>query len=151
MLLFIEIEDLDQKEYNLTRKYEMMFILEVGEESKIKDEIKEILKPFNPNIFKEEDFGLRTLAYPIKKREKGFYYLLNLELEANALAEINSEVRLNENILKYMCTHYKEPKPAPAPRRQKEDDRRPSENQAQNSESNSEKKAEAKESASTEE
>ncbi len=87
----------------MNRKYEIMFILEVMEEAKTKEEVKSILTQHGGQVLKEEDFGFRNLAYKIKKREKGFYFLLEVELPPDKLKEINSDINLNEHILKYMC------------------------------------------------
>ncbi len=75
----------------------------MSEEAKTKDEVKDILTQHGGQILKEEDFGFRTLAYKIQKREKGFYFLLEVDLPPDALKEINTDINLNEHILKYMC------------------------------------------------
>lgn len=92
------------------KKYEFMFILDVFDEQQTKEEAKEILTRQNANILSEDAWGIRKLAYPIKKRENGYYYLLQVELLPASLKEINSDIRLNEKILKYMATNIKEKK-----------------------------------------
>lgn len=94
----------------MNRKYEMMFILDVGDELKTKEQIKEILQNQNAIFLKEEDLGIKNLAYKIKKREKGFYYLVEVEFPASSFKEINTDIRLNESILKYLCLLIQEKK-----------------------------------------
>jgi len=96
-----------------------MFILDIADETKTKQEIKAILSEHGYNLLKEEDMGVKTLAYKIKKREKAFYYLLEVELPPRSLKEIDKEIRLNEKILKYMSIFLKERKGIPKHERKK--------------------------------
>ena len=53
-------------------------------------------------VEKKEFWGLRTLAYRIKKNRKGHYVLLNIDAPAPALAEMERVMRLSEDVLRYM-------------------------------------------------
>ncbi len=54
------------------------------------------------SIKKREYWGLRSLAYRIKKNRKGHYVLLNIETEPKTLAEFERVMGLNEDILRFM-------------------------------------------------
>lgn len=51
-------------------------------------------------IHRCEDWGRRQLAYPIAKIHKGHYVLLNIEVPANTLAELESSFRFNDAVLR---------------------------------------------------
>ncbi len=87
-----------------------MFILDVFDEQKTKEEVKEILQRHEGVFIKEEELGIKKLAYLIKKRENGYYYLVEIELPSSSLKEINADIRLNEKILKYMVVLQNEKK-----------------------------------------
>ena len=53
-------------------------------------------------IVKTENWGLRTLAYRIKKNRKGHYVMLNIDAPAAAIHEMERQMRINEDILRYL-------------------------------------------------
>lgn len=53
-------------------------------------------------IHKTEHWGLRTLAYRIKKNRKGHYVLIESDAPSEAIAEMERNLRLNEDVLRYM-------------------------------------------------
>jgi small subunit ribosomal protein S6 len=53
-------------------------------------------------IHKHEYWGLRSLAYRVKKNRKGHYVMLNLEADSQTLAEYERIMGLNEDILRFM-------------------------------------------------
>ncbi|MBM09810.1 MAG: 30S ribosomal protein S6 [Magnetovibrio sp.] len=54
------------------------------------------------SVAKREDWGLRTMAHKIKKNRKGHYVLLNIEATPPALHEMERQMRINEDILRYL-------------------------------------------------
>ena len=53
-------------------------------------------------IVKTENWGLRSLAYRIKKNRKGHYVMLNIDAPAAAIHEMERQMRINEDILRYL-------------------------------------------------
>lgn len=53
-------------------------------------------------VVKSEYWGLRNLSYRIKKNRKGHYVLLHLEAPPNAVQEFERNMRINEDVLRYM-------------------------------------------------
>lgn len=53
-------------------------------------------------IHKVENWGLRNLAYRIKKNRRGHYVLIESESPAPAIHEMERTMRLNEDILRFM-------------------------------------------------
>ncbi|MBI2060191.1 MAG: 30S ribosomal protein S6 [Nitrospirae bacterium] len=61
-------------------------------------------------IVREDRWGLRELAYPIRNKEKGYYLLLTHEMETIDLANVRKELRLFEGILRFMTIRLDEKK-----------------------------------------
>ena len=53
-------------------------------------------------IKKREYWGLRSLAYRIKKNRKGHYMLLGLDAPSPAVVEMERQLTLNEDVLRFM-------------------------------------------------
>jgi small subunit ribosomal protein S6 len=53
-------------------------------------------------VKKREYWGLRNLAYRMRKNRKGHYILLNLSAPPAAVAELERTMRINEDIIRYM-------------------------------------------------
>src|SRR5438874_3193190 len=53
-------------------------------------------------IKKREYWGLRNLAYRMKKNRKGHYVLFNIDAPAAAIAELERTMRINEDVLRYL-------------------------------------------------
>ena len=53
-------------------------------------------------VRKREYWGLRNLAYRMRKNRKGHYVLLNLSAPPAAIAELERTMRINEDVLRYL-------------------------------------------------
>ena len=65
-------------------------------------------------ILKTESWGLRQLAYRINKNRKGHYVLIESETAPAALIEMERNIRLNEDVLRYMTLRLDEPTKGPS-------------------------------------
>ena len=86
-------------------KYEIMFILKSNEEEAIKtqvSELKAIITDMKGKIENEKEMGNRKLAYPIKKELNGYYYVINVNANNDAIAEFDRKAKINENVLRHM-------------------------------------------------
>ena len=72
------------------------------------DEFAKIIENGGGSIKKREYWGLRSLAYRIKKNRKGHYVLLNLETDSETLNEYERIMGLNEDILRFMTIRIEE-------------------------------------------
>lgn len=54
------------------------------------------------SVKRTESWGLRNLAYKIKKNRKGHYTLLHIEGPAAAVIEMERNMKLNDDVLRYM-------------------------------------------------
>ena len=64
--------------------------------------LKTIIETEDGKVEKQEYWGLRTLAYRIKKNRKGHYVLLNLNAPAKAIAELERQLKINEDVLRFL-------------------------------------------------
>ncbi len=53
-------------------------------------------------ITKKENWGLRNLAYRIEKNRKGHYVLLNIDAPSAAVKELERQMGINEDVLRYI-------------------------------------------------
>ena len=55
-------------------------------------------------IVKVDPWGRRRLAYPIKKKQDGYYWVVTFEVEPDAVDVLKQQLRVNESILRWMVT-----------------------------------------------
>ena len=65
-------------------------------------------------VAKREYWGLRNLAYKVKKNRKGHYVLLNLDAPAEAVHEMERLMRINEDVLRYLTVRVDELEEGPS-------------------------------------
>ena len=85
--------------------------------------LTEILASGGGKVTKNEYWGLKSLAYRIKKNRKAHYSLLNIDAPPPAVAEMERQMRLNEDILRFMTVRVDELEEGPSAMMQKRDDR----------------------------
>jgi len=74
----------------------------------IADNIASQLETDGGAVKKREYWGLRGLAYRIKKNRKGHYMLLGLDAKPAFITEMERQLRLNEDVLRFMTIHVEE-------------------------------------------
>ena len=72
------------------------------------EQFSNILKENGGSVAKTEYWGLRNLAYKVKKNRKGHYALLNIDAPAAAVAEMERQQGINEDVLRFMTTRVEE-------------------------------------------
>lgn len=61
-----------------------------------------VLSENNGKVVNDEYWGLRNLAYPIKKNKRGHYIMLNIDAPSEAVQEMERQMRFNEDIIRYL-------------------------------------------------
>jgi len=92
------------------KKYELMLIVDpdIGLDSikKRLDDVKKMItkkgKEAKGDIFFEDDWGMRDLAYTIKKRTKGYYMVYNFTTEPAMIQDMDRTLRLENEVLRHM-------------------------------------------------
>jgi small subunit ribosomal protein S6 len=66
------------------------------------DGFAQLIAEHGGEIKKREYWGLRNLAYRMKKNRKGHYVLFHVDAPAPVLAELERTMRINEDVLRYL-------------------------------------------------
>jgi small subunit ribosomal protein S6 len=105
----------------MTREYELVYIFDsVLEEAQVNERLErfhEFLKaPESPTpVSASNHWGKRTLAYPIKGRDVGYYVIVQFETEPDRLGELERAIKLDDGVLRYLVVLNEGPAPvAPA-------------------------------------
>ena len=87
-------------------KYELAVVvsakIEDEERAAVVDNCKALIERFGGTITNVDDWGKKRLAYEIQKMKEGFYYFIQFEAESSAPAEIESRIRIMDNVLRYL-------------------------------------------------
>ena len=70
--------------------------------SSLVSDLSETLKANGGEVVRVDNWGLKNLAYRIKKNRKGHYVVLNISAPAAAIAEYERIMRFNEDVIRYM-------------------------------------------------
>ena len=107
--------------------YESVFIarqdVSATQVDTLADNFEKIISDNGGSIERREYWGLRTLAYRIKKNRKGHYVMFNMEAPSDAVQEMERNMRLNEDILRYMTIRLDEMRDEASPIMQGKGDR----------------------------
>src|SRR5690554_5565916 len=74
-------------------------------------------------VANSEYWGVKSLSYRINKNRKAHYTLLNIEGPATAVAEMERQMRINEDVLRFMTIRVDTHEEGPSVMMQKRDDR----------------------------
>lgn len=87
------------------RHYEIVFLVHPDQSAQVPamiDRYRASIEGTSGTIHRLEDWGRRHLAYPIKKLQKAHYVLMNIECGQETLAELESNFRFNDAVLRSM-------------------------------------------------
>jgi small subunit ribosomal protein S6 len=112
----------------MTRQYEVVYIFDSAlEETAINERLARfhaLIQTPNAEPPQVNHWGKRTLAYPIKKHETGYYVVAKFEAEATALPEFERAIKLDEGVLRFLVVVNEgaQPVPVTAGKSEEEDD-----------------------------
>ena len=100
----------------MSRKYEAVYIFDSTlEESAITERLTRINGLLGQTTDLTVDhWGRRQLAYPIGRRETGYYVVSRFEVEPTVLPEYERALKLDEGVVRYLITLYEHEVGAPA-------------------------------------
>lgn len=88
-------------------KYELTLVVSAKIEDEARtatvEEAKALVERFGGTITNVDDWGKKKLAYEIQKMKEGFYYFIQFDANAEVPAEIESRVRIMENVIRFLC------------------------------------------------
>lgn len=82
---------------------------------------KTIIEGLGGKVTKIENWGLKSLAYRVKKNRKAHYALMNIDAPAAAVAEVERQERLSEDVLRSLTIRVDELEEGPSVMLQKRD------------------------------
>ncbi|OWP64439.1 30S ribosomal protein S6 [Hymenobacter amundsenii] len=90
------------------RNYETVFVLTpVLNESQVQETVEkfsQVLKENSADIINTESWGLKKLAYPIQKKNTGYYFLVEFTGEGNIVDVLELAFRRDERIIRFLTT-----------------------------------------------
>jgi small subunit ribosomal protein S6 len=90
----------------MLNQYETVFILNPDlSEEQIKEAVnkyKKLLIDKGAEIVYEHNWGMKKLAYPIQKKNNGYYYLYEFKSEGKLIAELELAYKRDENIIRFL-------------------------------------------------
>ena len=93
-------------------KYELAVVvsakIEDDERAQVIEKVKALVERFGGQISDVDEWGKKKLAYEIQKMKEAFYYFIRFEADSTAPAEIESRVRIMDNVIRYLCVRQDE-------------------------------------------
>ena len=89
-------------------KYELAVVVSAkvendDERAAFVEKLKELITKFGGQVTNVDDWGKKKLAYEIQKMNEAYYYFIQFEAEGTAIAEIESRMRIMDNVIRYLC------------------------------------------------
>ena len=88
-------------------KYELAVVVSAKAEDDVREktieQVKEYITRFGGTVTGVEECGKKKLAYEIQKMTEGFYYFVQFESDANCPNEVEQNIRIMENVIRFLC------------------------------------------------
>lgn len=88
-------------------KYELALVvnakIEDDARAAVVEKAKDCITRAKGVITEVEEWGKKRLAYEIQKMNDGFFYFIQFDAPAAAPAEVESQMRIMDNVLRYLC------------------------------------------------
>lgn len=82
--------------------YYLTLILKPELEEKTRKDFLDTLKKSFEKVDKEDLWGVRTLVYPIKRQEKGYYAHFEMQADPKNIKGIDKTLKTEEDVLRYL-------------------------------------------------
>lgn len=104
--------------------YELTLLFPTSLSSEVLDQsvqkVGEIIAGQGGKVEKKDDWGKKRMAYSIAKQREAHYFYFEFSLESTALAEVQRQIKLLEQPLRFMIIKQEKKKTTPAPARRRE-------------------------------
>lgn len=94
------------------REYEILFVehpeTSAPRAAEIEQRLRSIIAARGGNVLGVDDWGVRELAYPIRHQKRGRYFLLRYESGREAVEELERNLKLMDEILRYITVRVPE-------------------------------------------
>ena len=93
-------------------KYELAVVVSAKLEDEARadviEKVKAMITRFGGNVTDVDEWGKRRFAYEIQKMKEGFYYIVQFDAPTSAPAEIESRIRIMDNVMRYLVVKREE-------------------------------------------
>ena len=93
-------------------KYELAVVVSAKAEDDVRvstiEKVKEYITRFGGTVTNVDEWGKKRLAYEIQKMKEGFYYFIQFEADAACPGEVESNIRIMEYVVRYLCVRQDE-------------------------------------------
>jgi len=109
--------------------YEHVFLarqdVSAQQAASLQEEFSKVITDHGGTVGKAEYWGLKPLAYKIKKNRKAHFTLLNIDAPPDAVAEMERQMRISGDVIRFLTLRVDELEDKPSPMMKRSDDRRP--------------------------
>ena len=88
-------------------KYELTVVVNATVEDDVRaaviEKVKELIARFGGTVTDVKEEGKKRLAYEIQHMTEAFYYFIQFDAEGTVPAEIEQDVRIMDNVLRFLC------------------------------------------------
>lgn len=87
------------------RHYEIVFLVHpdhTGQVAEMTERYKTLIEAEKGKMHRLENWGIRALAYPIRKTNRAHYVLMNMECSPEALKEIKDSFHFNDAVIRHL-------------------------------------------------
>ena len=88
-------------------KYELALVVnaKIEDDARVAtvEKVKEYITRFGGTITNVDEWGKKRLAYEIQKMREGFYYFIQFDADETVPGELEQNVRIMENVIRYLC------------------------------------------------
>ncbi len=88
-------------------KYELAVVvnakIEDDARAAVIEKVQNYITRFGGQVSDVDEWGKKRLAYEIQKMREGYYYFIHFESDATVPAELESRLRIMDNVLRYLC------------------------------------------------
>jgi len=110
-------------------KYEHVFLarqdVTAQQAESLQEEFSKIITDNGGSVGKTEYWGVKPLAYKIKKNRKAHFTLLNIDAPPQAVAEMERQMRLSGDVIRFLTLRVEELDDKPSAMMKRSEDRRP--------------------------
>ena len=93
-------------------KYELALVVNAKAEDDVRtatvEKAKEYIARYGGVVTEVEDWGKKRLAYEVQKMKEAYYYFISFDAESTVPAEIESRVRIMDNVIRYLVVRQDE-------------------------------------------
>ena len=93
-------------------KYELAVVvsaaIEDDKRAAVVEKCKALIERFGGQVTNVDDWGKKRLAYEVQKMKEAFYYFIQFDAESTAPAEIESRIRIMDNVVRYLVVRQDE-------------------------------------------